>query len=84
MKNGRKTVFAWDGFNRMTAATDHDGLTTTFSYDPLGRRIVKRSGDATTSFGWDGDVLAFESTQSAAALNEQQGQGWSVHQWWRL
>jgi len=79
VKNGRKAVFAWDGFNRMTAATDHDGTTTTFSYDPLGRRIAKRSGDATTSFGWDGDVLAFESTQSAAALNEQQGQGWSVH-----
>jgi len=79
VKNGRKTVFAWDGLNRMTAATDHDGITTTFSYDPLGRRITKRSGDATTSFGWDGDVLAFESTQSAAALNEQQGQGWSVH-----
>jgi RHS repeat-associated protein len=79
VKNGRKTVFAWDGFNRMTAATDHDGVTTTFSYDPLSRRIAKRSGDATTSFGWDGDVLAFESTQSSAALNEQQGQGWSVH-----
>jgi RHS repeat-associated protein len=79
VKNGRKTVFAWDGFNRMTAATDHDGVTTIFSYDPLGRRIAKRSGDATTSFGWDGDVLAFESTQSSAALNEQQGQGWSVH-----
>nr|WP_268810395.1 RHS repeat-associated core domain-containing protein [Variovorax sp. Root318D1] len=79
VRNGRKTVFTWDGFNRMTAATDHDGITTTFSYDPLGRRIAKRSGDATTLFGWDGDVLAFESTQSTAALNEQQGQGWSVH-----
>ncbi|MGJ3700606.1 RHS repeat-associated core domain-containing protein [Variovorax sp. AFSI2.2] len=79
VKNGRKTVFAWDAFNRMTAATDRDGVTTTFSYDPLGRRIAKRSGDATTSFGWDGDVLAFESTQSTAAQNEQQGQGWSVH-----
>ncbi|WP_274709110.1 RHS repeat domain-containing protein [Variovorax sp. S12S4] len=63
----------------MAAATDPDGITTTFSYDPLGRRIAKRSGDATTSFGWDGDVLAFESTQSTAALNERQGQGWSVH-----
>jgi RHS repeat-associated protein len=79
VKNGRKTVCAWDGFNRMAAATDPDGITTTFSYDPLGRRIAKRSGDATTSFGWDGDVLAFESTQSTAALHERQGQGWSVH-----
>ncbi|MDP9930427.1 RHS repeat-associated core domain-containing protein [Variovorax paradoxus] len=79
VKNGRKTAFAWDGFNRMTAATDHDGITTTFSYDPLGRRIAKHSGHASTSFGWDGDVLAFESTQSSAAQNERQGQGWSVH-----
>lgn len=38
VRNGWRTVFAWDGFNRMTAATDHSGITTTFSYDALGRR----------------------------------------------
>jgi YD repeat-containing protein len=68
--NGWRTVFAWDGFNRMTAATDQSGITTTFSYDALGRRLSKSSGEATTLFGWDGDVLAFESTQSKSAIEE--------------
>ncbi|MFV0673711.1 RHS repeat domain-containing protein [Variovorax sp. tm] len=45
VRNGWRTVFAWDGFNRMTAATDHSGITTTFSYDALGRRLSKSSGD---------------------------------------
>jgi len=79
VRNGWRTVFAWDGFNRMTAATDHSGITTTFSYDALGRRLSKSSGDATTLFGWDGDVLAFESTQSSLAIEEGGEHGWSVH-----
>jgi len=79
VRNGRRTVFAWDGFNRMTAATDQEGVATTFSYDPLGRRIAKRTGEATTLFGWDGDVLAFESTQSLSALEEGSENGSSVH-----
>jgi RHS repeat-associated protein len=79
MRNGWRTVFAWDGFNRMTAATDQGGATTTFSYDPMGRRIAKQSGDATTLFGWDGDLLAFESTQSRAAQDEGRDQGFGVH-----
>ncbi|MFS2099859.1 RHS repeat-associated core domain-containing protein [Variovorax sp. Varisp85] len=79
VRNGWRTVFAWDGFNRMTAATDHSGITTTFSYDALGRRLSKSSGDTTTLFGWDGDVLAFESTQSSSAIEEGGAHGWSVH-----
>ncbi|WP_440531913.1 RHS domain-containing protein [Variovorax sp. YR566] len=79
VRNGWRTVFAWDGFNRMTAATDHSGITTTFSYDALGRRLSKSSGEATTLFGWDGDVLAFESTQSKSATEEGGEHGWSVH-----
>ena len=68
--NGWRTVFAWDGFNRMTAATDQSGITTTFSYDALGCRLSKSSGETTTLFGWDGDVLAFESTQSRSVIEE--------------
>ncbi|WP_422085989.1 RHS repeat-associated core domain-containing protein [Variovorax sp.] len=56
------------------------GETTGFSYDPLGRRIAKRTSRATTLFGWDGDTLAFESTQSAEAQQEEQAwRGDSVH-----
>ncbi|BEP61104.1 hypothetical protein GmRootV213_16580 [Variovorax sp. V213] len=78
-RNGRKTAFAWDGFGRMTGATVEDGTATTFSYDPMGRRIAKHAHDAVTLFGWDGDTLAFESTQTFAGAQEQQGRGWSVH-----
>ena len=55
-----------------------DGITN-FSYDPLGRRIAKRTRHACTLFGWDGDTLAFESTQSTEAQQEQAWQGDSVH-----
>ncbi|MET3382215.1 MULTISPECIES: RHS repeat-associated core domain-containing protein [Variovorax] len=79
VRNGWRTVFAWDGFNRMMAATDQSGITTTFSYDALGRRLAKRSGETMTLFGWDGDVLAFESTQSKSAIEEGGERGWSVH-----
>ncbi|WP_418116948.1 RHS repeat-associated core domain-containing protein [Variovorax sp. 350MFTsu5.1] len=77
--NGRATTFAWDGFGRLSSATDQDGTQTSFAYDPLGRRISKRSRDSITRFGWDGDTLAFESTQSLAAEQEDDGRGWSVH-----
>ncbi|AGU52771.1 RHS family protein [Variovorax paradoxus B4] len=77
--NGEKNVFTWDGFNRMRSASTY-GKTTTFSYDALGRRIAKRSSYATTLFGWDGDTLAFESTQSTEGQQEQQAwRGDSVH-----
>ncbi len=77
-RNGEKTVFTWDGYNRMRSAETF-GETTSFSYDPLGRRIAKRTGHACTLFGWDGDTLAFESTQSTEARQEQMWRGDSVH-----
>ncbi|KLN57362.1 RHS repeat-associated core domain-containing protein [Variovorax paradoxus] len=77
--NGEKTVFTWDGFNRMRSASTY-GKTTHFSYDALGRRIAKRSEHDVTLFGWDGDTLAFESTQSTEGQQEQQAwRGDSVH-----
>ncbi|MET3493391.1 RHS repeat-associated core domain-containing protein [Variovorax boronicumulans] len=78
-RDGRTTTFTWDGFGRMAAATDDDGTATTFAYDPMGRRIAKRSHDRITRFGWDGDTLAFESTQSLAGEQQGEGRGWSVH-----
>jgi len=55
------------------------GETTSFSYDALGRRIAKRSSHATTLFDWDGDTLAFESTQSTEGQQEQAWRGDRVH-----
>ena len=71
-------MFTCDGYNRMRSAETF-GETTSFSYDALGRRIAKRSSHATTLFGWDGDTLAFESTQSTEGRQEDLGRGDSVH-----
>ena len=61
LSNGEASIFEWDAFNRMVKATTPQGVTT-FAYDPLGRRIAKHSGKGKTLFGWDGDTLAFESS----------------------
>jgi hypothetical protein len=39
---------------------------TKYRYDSLGRRIAKLSQGKTTLYGWDGDVLAFETQDDAA------------------
>ncbi|MGJ7558728.1 RHS repeat-associated core domain-containing protein [Variovorax sp. RB3P1] len=77
-RNGEKTTFTWDGYNRMRSATTY-GRTTLFSYDALGRRITKRSGEEVIVFGWDGDTLAFESTQSTEGQQESAWRGDSIH-----
>lgn len=70
-QDGMRSEYEWDAFNRMTRATTWDGVTT-FAYDPLGRRIAKHShaveGNllrkmARTMYGWDGDTLAWESSE---------------------
>jgi len=69
-QDGLRSEYEWDAFNRMTRATTWHGVST-FAYDPLGRRIAKRSQaiDGTslrektrTVYGWDGDTLALESS----------------------
>lgn len=69
-QDGLRSGYEWDAFNRMTQATTWHGVTT-YAYDPLGRRIAKRSGvmkdtafreTARTMYGWDGDMLALESS----------------------
>jgi hypothetical protein len=49
---------------------DQSGFTTTFSYDALGRRLSKSSGETTALFGWDGYVLTLESTQGRSVIEK--------------
>ena len=46
----------WDANQRLIESTTN-GKTTTYHYDPLGRRLRKQTGDTTTHFCWDGDAL---------------------------
>lgn len=77
-RNGEKTIFTWDGYNRMRSAETF-GETTSFRYDALGRRITKSTSHTTTLFCWDGDALAFESTQSTEGQQELAWRGDSIH-----
>jgi RHS repeat-associated protein len=46
----------WDANQRLIESRINDS-TTFYRYDPLGRRIEKRTGEKTATFAWDGDAL---------------------------
>ncbi|MEO2216051.1 RHS repeat domain-containing protein [Chromobacterium vaccinii] len=64
--NGSLTQLEWDSHNRLSRLTTPDGQRTDYHYDPLGRRIAKISQGQATLYGWDGDVLAFETRDEEA------------------
>ncbi|WP_406850010.1 RHS repeat-associated core domain-containing protein [Chromobacterium phragmitis] len=64
--NGSLTQLEWDSHNRLSRLTAPDGQSTDYHYDPLGRRIAKISQGQATLYGWDGDVLAFETRNEEA------------------
>jgi RHS repeat-associated protein len=65
----RKTEFVWDGNGRLVESVSNR-QTTTYRYDPLGRRISKQSGDTTVRFVWDGDALLGELRSEAKGDGE--------------
>jgi RHS repeat-associated protein len=46
----------WDA-NQQLVRSERNGVETRYGYDPLGRRLFKRTGTNQTWFGWDGDAL---------------------------
>jgi RHS repeat-associated protein len=61
--------YEWDAFNRLTTAMVKEGdqrLVASYFYDALGRRIAKGVNGERTVFGWDGDTLAYESTEQGS------------------
>jgi YD repeat-containing protein len=49
--------YTWDFENRLVQATNPGVGTTTFKYDPFGRRIQKSGPLGTTNYLYDGDNL---------------------------
>lgn len=49
----------WDA-NQQLVSSERNGVVTSYGYDPLGRRLFKRTGMHQTWFGWDGDALVVE------------------------
>ena len=72
----RTLLLDWDANQRMVrsrARATFDGSAaeaeTFYGYDPLGRRVFKRTGDRTVRFGWDGDALVVEIAAPPSTLN---------------
>ena len=60
----------WDANQRLIRSRG-GGSETVYGYDPLGRRVFKRTGKNTTWFGWDGDALIAEGPAESTAWRAQ-------------
>src|SRR5208337_677503 len=60
--------YSWDFNNRLTQAIVPNVGTTTFRYDPFGRRIQKSGPLGTTNYLYDGFNLLEEMDQSGNVL----------------
>ncbi|MEX2339441.1 MAG: DUF6531 domain-containing protein, partial [Aquisalimonadaceae bacterium] len=70
-KGGRReTHYRYDARHRLTEVTTPSAHVT-YRYDPLGRRIAKRTADGETQFLWDGDVLLQEHFTPAPERNTE-------------
>jgi YD repeat-containing protein len=60
--------YTWDFENRLTQVVNPGVGTTTFRYDPFGRRIQKSGPLGTTNYLYDGPSLLEEIDQTASVL----------------
>lgn len=61
---GKNLKLTWDNQNRLIRS-DNNGLVTEYGYDVFGRRLYKKTARVLTLFGWDGDLMIWESFKSA-------------------
>jgi len=68
-----RSAFAWDYENRLVKVSTPDGRVVEFSYDPFGRRIMKKvAGDGsttTTNYFYDNQSILFEYDDTGAIGN---------------
>jgi len=63
LTNDQATTFAYDSENRLLSASAN---TSSYTYDPFGRRLSKTVGGTTTRFLYDGEQLIAETDSSGA------------------
>ncbi len=61
----------WDANQRLSASRRFDSggkctAVTMYAYDPLGRRLFKETAGTRTWFGWDGDAMCAEMTDTVS------------------
>lgn len=63
-QNGKNLKLTWDNHNRLIQS-NLNGQVTQYGYDVFGRRLYKKSSSQDfTLFGWDGDLMIWESSQN--------------------
>ncbi|MBI3825830.1 MAG: hypothetical protein HY294_07535, partial [Candidatus Rokubacteria bacterium] len=68
LPDNQGTTLFWDAQDRLMSLTRGDGLTASFGYDGLGRRVSKTVNGVTTAYAYDGrDIL---STLTANGLTD--------------
>ena len=69
---GKTLKLTWDNLNRLIQS-DNNGQVTSYGYDVFGRRLFKnnQTDHSLTLFGWDGDLMIWESQQSNKELNQE-------------
>ena len=64
----RSTTYDWNADHLLTAIQYPDGTTSTYRYDPLGRRIEINDAGAIRRFAWDGANVVAEYDGSNALV----------------
>ncbi|MGW4701135.1 putative T7SS-secreted protein [Streptomyces sp. NPDC004285] len=65
--------YAWDAEDRLTSVTTPDGTLWRYGYDPVGRRISKRSAQEHVRFTWDGTTLCEQTTDDITLTWDHDG-----------
>jgi RHS repeat-associated protein len=66
---GAITRYTYNGAKQLTSIQYPDGTTTSYTYDPLGRRLTVSAGGATTAYVYDGVNARLEYGSGALAAS---------------
>lgn len=77
---GKTLKLKWDSFNRLIQS-DNNGQITTYGYDVFGRRLYKHdlTENNLTLFGWDGDLMIWESQLSNKDQDNSKNKSYTKH-----
>ncbi|WP_062034092.1 RHS repeat-associated core domain-containing protein [Acinetobacter sp. BMW17] len=78
---GKTLKLTWDNLNRLIQS-DHNGQITEYGYDVFGRRLYKndQQNSSLTLFGWDGDLMIWESQHNQGNPSHSKNQNHSSPQ----
>ncbi|MGH9832577.1 MAG: RHS repeat-associated core domain-containing protein, partial [Blastocatellia bacterium] len=69
------TAYDWDARGRLTKVTLPGGQTVSYTYDTLGRRIIRTNNGLTTTFHYDGQDVVLDRGSGAIVTDYLNGPG---------